>query len=152
MSNVVNGEQTTVATARQAQTQPSPTRARRRLLWIMLLLLAGATVASFIVFRYVLPKVPRELVGTWQVVDGDMKGATLDFRWYGTGYATMYKHGKKETAESSVRIRGKRIYMTYTGAGGEEDVVIQTILKLSDDELVIRDQDNATYNLVKIRD
>jgi uncharacterized protein (TIGR03066 family) len=139
------------------QLAPSATHAKRRrglrTLWLMFLLLVGSTAVSFVTFRYLAPRVPRELVGTWQVVDGEMKGATLDFRWYGTGYATMVKQGKKETAESSVRVRGKRIYMTYSGKlPREDDTVIQTILTLTDDELVIRDQDEVTYHLVRIRD
>jgi uncharacterized protein (TIGR03066 family) len=136
--------------------QPAPRaaggkpRPRRRWLWLVLLLVV-AFVASFYVFRVVVPTVPYELVGTWRVVDGDMKGATLEFHWDGTGYAAMDKQGKKEVAESSVKVRGKRIYMTYKGGmPGLPDTVIQTILKLSDDELIIRDQDERVYNLVRI--
>jgi uncharacterized protein (TIGR03066 family) len=136
-----------------APAAPAKSKRKVRMLWVMLLLLAGSTAVSFVVFRYVAPRVPRELVGTWQVVDGDMKGATLDFRWYGTGYATMVKDGRKENAESSVRVRGKRIYMTYQGKMPREgETVIQTILTLTDDELVIRDQDEITYHLVRTRD
>jgi uncharacterized protein (TIGR03066 family) len=152
MSNTqTNGR---IATLQLAPSAPPATGSRRlRMLGLMFLLLIGSTAVSFVVFRYVAPRVPRDLVGTWQVVDGDMKGATLDFRWYGTGYATMVKQGKKETAESSVRVRGKRIYMTYPGnLPKEDDTVIQTILTLTDDELVIRDQDEVTYHLVRIRD
>src|SRR5262249_10054330 len=109
--------------------------------------------ASFVLFRYVIPSVPPELVGTWQVVDGKLKGWTLEFRPFGTGYATMFKDGKKEVDEWSVRVRGKRIHMTYRGpALGAEETVIQTIVKLTDDELVIRDQDQATYHLIRIAD
>jgi uncharacterized protein (TIGR03066 family) len=136
-----------------ASTSPARPGRRWRILGLMLLLLVGSTVVSFVVFRYVAPRVPPELVGTWRVVDGDMKGATLEFRWYGTGYATKVKQGKIETAESSVRVRGKRIYMTYQGQRPhEEDTVIQTILTLTDDELVIRDQDEITYHLVRTSD
>jgi uncharacterized protein (TIGR03066 family) len=125
----------------------------RRLLWFLLLLLAGSTVASFVVFRYVVARVPRELVGTWQVTDGAEKGATLEFRWYGTGIAAKVKNGKKQVRESSVRVRGKRIFMTYEGQmDGQEETDILTMLKLTDDELVIRDQDDVTYNLIRIGD
>ncbi len=125
-----------------------------RVVLVMLLLLVSAFGVSFYLFRYVLPHVPRELVGTWQVVEGKMKGATLEFGPFGSGSATMFnKQGKKETAQSSVRVRGKRIFMTYKAAdSGQEDTVIQTIVKLTDDELVIRDQDQMTYAMVRIRD
>jgi hypothetical protein len=145
-----------VATEQEPASAAAAKPARsRRLLWIMLLLLVGAFGTSYLVFAYLVPRVfgvPRELVGTWQVIDGDMKGATLEFRWYGAGSATMIKQGKKEVAQSSVLVRGKRIFMTYKNPMGQEDTVIQTIVKLTDDELVIRDQDQITYNLIRIGD
>src|SRR5262245_42490681 len=113
-----------------ATTKP---KRNRRLLRTMLALLIAATVVSFVVFRFVLPSVPRALVGTWQVVDGQMKGATLEFRPFGTGYAAVTKGAKKEVDECSVRVRGKRIFMTYKRPEpGMEETVIQTIVKLTD--------------------
>ena len=151
---VQDREQNQVATEQRPAPQTAAKPARNlRVVWVMLLLLVGAFGVSFVVFRYVLPRVPRELVGTWQVVEGDMKGATLEFGPFGSGSATMFKQGKREVAESSVRVRGKRIFMTYKASGsGQEDTVIQTILKLSDDELVIRDQDQTTYKMIRIGD
>jgi uncharacterized protein (TIGR03066 family) len=143
-----------VATEEPAAPRPTGKPSwNRRLLWYMLFLLAGSAVVSFVVFRYVVARVPRELVGTWQVTDGAEKGATLEFRWYGTGIAAKVKNGKKEVRESSVRVRGKRIFMTYEGQmEGQEETDILTMLKLTDDELVVRDQDDITYNLIRIRD
>jgi hypothetical protein len=37
-------------------------------------------------------------------------------------------------------------------ASGLDETVIQTIVKLTDDELVIRDQDQVTYNVIRISD
>jgi uncharacterized protein (TIGR03066 family) len=130
------------------------TRRNWRALAFLLCCLVGSAAVSFAVFRYIGSSVPRELVGTWQVTDGKLKGATLEFRWYGTGVATQTNaDGKKESLESSVRVRGKRIFMTSKNPGtGLEETVIQTILKLADDELVIRDQDEVTYVLIRIRD
>ena len=135
------------------QSLAAPPKPNWRLLGFLLLFLATGFVLSFLLFRYVLARVPRELVGTWQVSEGNLKGATLEFRWYGTGVATRYKNGKKEATDSSVRVRGKRIYMTSPNpVTGEEDTVIQTVVQLTDDELVIRDQDDVTYHLIRIRD
>ena len=95
---------------------------------------------------------PRELVGTWQVTEGDLKGATLEFNWYGTAIATQYTGGKKGTLESSVKLEGKTILLTaHDPVTGKEETLSQTILKLTDDELVIRDQDKHVYRMVKIR-
>jgi uncharacterized protein (TIGR03066 family) len=139
----------------QATTAPLPAPPRRnwRPIGFLLACLVGAAVVSFIVFRYIAPRIPRDLVGTWKVVQGDLKGATLEFHWDGTAYASQYKGGKKETLESSVRVEDKQILMTYKNpANGKEETFVQTIVKLTDDELVIRDQDRNTYRLVRVRD
>src|SRR5689334_20624919 len=63
--------------------------ARSPRLWAFLLLcLVGSAVASFVIFKYIAPSIPHELIGTWQVTDGPLKDATLEFRWYGAAVAT----------------------------------------------------------------
>jgi hypothetical protein len=146
----------------QVTTQPAaaPTTAKpgrsRRLLWVMLVLLLGSAVASFVIFRYVLPRfygVPRELVGTWQVTEGPFKGATFECGWSGNAVFTVHKQGKMESTNSVVRVRGKRMFLTTKDpATGNEETLIQMILKLTDDELVFRDQDEVTYQLIRIGD
>jgi uncharacterized protein (TIGR03066 family) len=124
--------------------------------WLFLLLcLLGSTAASFVIFKYVAPSVvapsiPSELIGTWQVVDGDLKGATLEFTWHGTAVATSYKHAVKEVTQSSVKIEGKRIILTTEDpATHRADTVVQTIVNLTDNELVIRDEDKNTYRMIR---
>jgi uncharacterized protein (TIGR03066 family) len=132
--------------------QPKP--APRQRLWVFLLLcLVGSALASFVVFKYIAPTIPQELIGTWRVADGPMKGATLEFRWYGTAVATMSdKEGKMETTDSSVKVEGKTIYLTGAdGVTGKQETVTQTILKLTKDELVIRDEDRKTYAMTRVR-
>jgi uncharacterized protein (TIGR03066 family) len=132
--------------------QPKPTPHRR--LWIFLLLcLASSTLVSFVVFKYIAPTIPHELIGTWQVAEGPLKGATLEFLWHGTAIATSPdKQGKKETTDSSVKVEGKTIYLTSAdGVTGKRETVTQTILKLSEDELVIRDEDRKTYAMTRVR-
>ncbi len=142
--------------AQQVAREPSPAAVRPKRRWrlavFLLLLLAASTGVSFVLFRYVLPSVPRELVGTWEVTDGALKGAQLEFRWYGLGVATTVKHGRAESLESAVKVKGKRIYMTSKNPTGRDDTLIQTIIQLTPRELVIRDQDDITYHLVRIAD
>jgi uncharacterized protein (TIGR03066 family) len=126
--------------------------------WLFLLLcLCGATVTSFVIFKYIAPSIvapslPPELVGTWQVTEGDLKGATLEFRWHGTALATSYnKQGNKETVQSSVEVDGRKILLTSKDAEkGTTETLTQTILKLTEDELVLRDEDQKTYRLVRV--
>ena len=95
--------------------------------------------------------IPPPLVGKWQVTDGYLKGATLEFRWYGKAIATETKDGKPLTVDSSVEVEGNNIFLTTKGLGiGTEETVIQTIVELTSDKLVIRDQDNVTYTMVRV--
>ena len=130
-----------------------PGRRNWRPLFFLLVCLVGSSVVSFVVFGYLTPGVPRALIGTWEVKDGDLRGATLEFHRHGAGVATMHKGGKKLIVNSSVKVDGDKILMTSADElTGKPDTVIQTILKLTDNELVIRDVDNNTYRMVRISD
>jgi uncharacterized protein (TIGR03066 family) len=138
-----------------ASASDTPSDPRKRRVWLVALIcLVGATVASFFVFKYLLlPGIPPELVGTWQVTDGPLRGATLEFRRNGTAVAVMYKEGKKETTNQSVRVEGTTMVLTgQDDPSGKNDIVTQTIVRLTDDELVIRDADRNTYRMKRIGD
>jgi hypothetical protein len=128
-------------------------------LWIILLLcLLGSAIGSFVIFKYIAPamlapSIPRELVGTWQVTEGPLQGATLEFTWYGTSSAIMAnKEGKLETTSSSVRVVGDMIFLTSKDARtGIQETTTQAILELTEDQLVIRDEDRHVYQMVRIR-
>ena len=132
-------------------------KAKRRLWLFLLLCLVGSTAASFIIFKYIAPTViapsiPSELVGTWQVTDGTLKGATLEFTWHGTAIATSEKNGIKDETNSAVKLEGKRIFLTTQDSRTRKaDTVVQTIVNLSENELVIRDEDKNTYNMTRVR-
>jgi uncharacterized protein (TIGR03066 family) len=147
-----NGAAKQIATAPPAAVQPT---GRDRRLWLVLLLcLVGSTAVSFVVFKYVIePSIPRELVGTWQVTGGGLQGATLEFRPDGTSVAVMYKHGKKAVTNSSVQVEGQKMFLTTRDEStGKEETVTQTIVELTADELVIRDEDQITYHMRRVRD
>jgi hypothetical protein len=130
---------------RQAATKPA--RRHRRFVFLLLVLcLLGSGAASFVLFRYIAPRTPQELVGTWQVIDGELMGATLEFGPYGTAVAIANKQGQMETTKSSVKVEGKKIYLSSA-----DGTFIQTIVKLTDDELVIRDPDRRIYRMVRVR-
>ncbi len=127
---------------------------RRPRLWLVLLLcLAGSSVVSFVVFKWLLvPTIPPELVGTWEVTGGPLQGATLEFRQDGTAIAIMYKQGKKATTHSSAKVEGKTLFLTTRDdTPGKEDTVTQTIVELTADELVLRDEDLVTYHMKRVR-
>src|SRR5690242_7903093 len=90
------------------ETNITPPRWRPRLWLVLLLCLAGSSLVSFVVFKHLIePTVPPELVGSWEVTAGPMRGATLDFHSDGTAEAVMYKQGRKATTHSTARVEGK---------------------------------------------
>jgi hypothetical protein len=133
-----------------------PTRSKGRLWLIMLLCLLGSAVVSFVAFKYVVPGIlgagiPPELVGTWQVTEGNLQGATLEISWYGTATAVLYKQGKKEITNSSAKVVGKILLLTSRDATtGAEETVAQNILQLTPDELIIQDEDRNVYRMKRV--
>ena len=60
----------------------------------------------------------------------------------------MYQKGKKAVTHSKARVEGQTMYLTTRDdATGKEETVTQTIVELTADELVIRDEDLITYSL-----
>ncbi len=135
------------------ETNITPPRWRPRLWLVLLLCLAGSSLVSFVVFKHLIePTVPPELVGSWEVTAGPMRGATLDFHSDGTAEAVMYKHGKKATTHSTAKVEGKTLFLTNRDdSSGKEETVTQTIVELTADELVLRDEDQITYPMKRVR-
>jgi hypothetical protein len=139
--------------ASPATVRPSWWQGRAWLVWLLCLL--GATAASYVGFKYVAPllfapTVPQELIGTWEVTEGGLKGATLEFTWYGTSTAILNNKGKPEITKSSVQVIGKSIMLTSKTEAGLPERYTQTILQLTPDELVIRDEDGHVYRMKRV--
>jgi hypothetical protein len=144
-------EEVVEQTTAEPQAEVKPVKRKRRLWPLLLICLLASSVVSFVIFKYIAPRIPRELVGTWQVVEGDLKGATLEFRWYGTATAVEYKQGKKEIVNFSVEVDDDVIYLTTRDALGRQETLTQTILEMTDNELIIQDADHKTYRMVRVR-
>jgi uncharacterized protein (TIGR03066 family) len=131
--------------------KPAAGLGNRRVFLILAICLIGSAIASYLIVKYIASAVPQELVGTWQVTDGPLKDATLEFLWYGTAIATEYVNGKKEITRQSVKVTGSKILLTsWDDKTGKEDTVSQTILKLTNDELVFRDENRRIYTLKRV--
>ena len=142
---------------RQSDEAPAPPVAVKRkrskglLVLFMVVCLVSSSVVSYYFFSYVAIAIPRELAGTWEVKEGGLKGSTLEFRLDGTTIATHFEKGEKLTQRQSVKVEGNKIILTgKDDLTGRDDTVIQTILKLTDDELVIRDEDRRVYKMVRV--
>jgi uncharacterized protein (TIGR03066 family) len=133
-----------------------PARSKGRLWVVLLLCLLGSGAVSFVAFRYAVPwllgaGIPRELVGTWQVSEGDLQGATLEINWYGSATAVLYKQGKKQTTNSTAKVVGNVLLLTSRDESGAEETVTQTIMQLTADELILRDEDHNVYQMQRVR-
>jgi uncharacterized protein (TIGR03066 family) len=131
--------------------KPAGSGGNRRLWLIMALCLVGSTVVSFAIFKYIASSIPQELVGTWKVTEGGLRGATLEFRADGTATAILTRQGKKEATHSSVKVVGNTIYLTDRDERGKQETVMQTIVSLEQDKLVIRDEDGNVYRMRRVK-
>jgi uncharacterized protein (TIGR03066 family) len=138
-------------------TPTNPASSKRRFAAFLLICLLCSAGISYGVFKYIAPSVvapsiPSELIGAWEVVDGNLKGATLEFTWHGTAIATSYAKNVKEVTTSTVKLEGKRLFMsTEDPKTRKTDTVVQTIINLTDNDLVFRDEDKNTYRMVRIQ-
>lgn len=132
--------------------EQAPKPSQRRLWLVLLVCLVGSTAVSYVVFKHFVTSIPQELIGTWQVTEGRLRGATLEFRSDGTAVAVLTRQGKKEITHSTVKVEGKKIYMTDRDDRGKVETVSQTIVKLADDLLILRDEENNTFRMKRILD
>jgi uncharacterized protein (TIGR03066 family) len=123
----------------------------RRVWPLLLVCLVASGAITFVIFKFFVFDVPNELIGTWQVTDGGLRGATLEFRPDGTATAILTRQGKKEATHSSVKVVGKTIYLTDRDERGKQETVTQTILSLEEDKLVIRDEDGNVYRMKRLK-
>jgi uncharacterized protein (TIGR03066 family) len=132
---------------RRAEQTPLPAKtaggnARR---WVFLglglVLAAGASwaVMEFVVWN----KLPSELVGKWEVVQGPPKYKEAVFEFYRSGKMVghLNDNGNLRIMKADVRVEGDKLHITTRRPStGEEHVSVQTIRTLNDKELVVADE------------
>jgi uncharacterized protein (TIGR03066 family) len=128
---------------------------------LLCVLVAGG--ATFALFEYViLSKVPRALLGKWVVteVSGDskegndrgMEGATLEFFRDGTMIGTVNMNGKQGIIKARVRGNEKTLWSTTTNPmTGKDDTDVQTIVTLTDSELVVENNKGTVIKMQRVR-
>ncbi len=112
---------------------------RRLLLGLLVLVVAGGTWA---VFEFVVwNKLPRELVGKWEVVEGPQEGAIFHFHRSGFMVGAFDARGFVNFVEASIRVEGQNMYATTKHPKtGEELTRVQVIRTLTENELVLQDE------------
>ncbi|MBI3407223.1 MAG: hypothetical protein HY040_02560 [Planctomycetes bacterium] len=115
---------------------------KRRIILILALLLAGGGTWAF--FEFVLwNKIPSDLVGKWEVVDGprEYAGATLEFFRQGKLVVRVNRGGDLGIIDATIRVAGKKIFSTtQRPTTGETSTSAFVILTLTDRELIVEDE------------
>lgn len=127
----------------QANGQNTPIHfSKNQKLLILIGLASVAVVCSVLAFYGLqsnLPQpLPKELVGRWEVVDGFGVGNIYEFYENGDFHGIFHFNGRTGERKSVVTIDGDQMrFKTKLPITGEFDVVEQTILKMSADELIL---------------
>ena len=123
----------------------------RGLLGLCLVIPAGGTWAlmEFVVWN----KLPNELVGKWEVIQGPPKFKEAEVLFYRSGKMIGHfnDHGKDRGIEADVRVEGDKLYITTRSPEtGEEHVSVQTIRTLNERQLVVADDRGAVISMARI--
>jgi uncharacterized protein (TIGR03066 family) len=131
---------------RRAEQAPLPAKtaggnARR---WVFLgLALVLAAGASWAFFEFVVwNKLPSELVGKWDVVEGtkEYKEATFEFFRNGTMEATVNEREMVGKIYATIRVDGNKLFSTTRNKAGQEHTAVFIIRTLTARELVVEDE------------
>ena len=81
-----------------------------------------------------------KVVGTWEMVKGTLpQGSTLEFTKDGKLKITLTIDDKKTTLEGSYTLDGDKLKTKITGPDGQEHSDTDTITKLTDKEMSLKD-------------
>jgi uncharacterized protein (TIGR03066 family) len=123
----------------------------RALLGLCLLVSAGGTwaITEFVVWN----KLPQELVGKWEVVQGppEFEEAEVQFHRSGKMIGHFNDRGMDRPMEADVRVEGDKLYITTRRPStGEEHVSVQTIRTLNERQLIVADERGMVIRMARI--
>lgn len=124
--------------------QPS---SHRWLVYFSILAVAVA-VSFYLVWSFVLPKVPPEIAGNWRVEGGPMGNANLEIKRNGSFVARV--PGKDEFVEGRVEMREKSLlFFTVNPYTSIEEPKHQSIKQMSERGIVLEDPAGKIMRLVR---
>jgi uncharacterized protein (TIGR03066 family) len=120
---------------------------------LVVLVIAVVAGASYALFDYVLPaRLPAELVGTWRVVEGDMRGATMEFRRNGTMLGKFVQGDKEGIIEGTAEVDGNTLRTTTVNPYTRRpETGAQTIITLTDTEFVTEEARGSRIRMERVR-
>ena len=134
--------------------KPPAPRARWLPKWAAVLLVVALVAGgAFAVFEFILPsRIPRELVGEWRVVGGELSGATFEFRRDGSMTSTFRTGDKEFAMDGKAEVTGKTLRTaTNNPFTGRAESGTQTIVTLTETEFVTEDGKGARITMKRVR-
>jgi uncharacterized protein (TIGR03066 family) len=129
----------------------SSTYGKRWIFAALCLAVAGGTWAffEFVVWN----RLPSELVGRWEVIQGpkEYKDAVFEFHRSGKMIGYLNENEKVGLLKAEIRIEGDKIYSTtHQRQTGQEATTVQTIRSLTAREFVVEDSKGIRTHMRRI--
>jgi uncharacterized protein (TIGR03066 family) len=121
--------------------------------WTMpILCFFGSAAGTIALFEGVLlGEIPAMMQGKWVVVEGELEGASLEFLRDGSMIGTIKADGKEAAIKGKVHMAGDGFRLTTSNSpNGIEVTDEQTILDLSDEQLVIQDRRGEVLKMTRV--
>lgn len=113
------------------------------------------SVGTWLVLEFIVwNRVPAELVGRWEVVEGPPEYRDAVFEFYRSGKMVGHFNDNKmlRVIYAEVRIEGDKIYSTtWRERTGEEKVTVQTIRSLTNRALIVVDDRGKVIKMARAK-
>jgi uncharacterized protein (TIGR03066 family) len=122
--------------------------------WVAIALILTATAGgSWALLEYVVwAKLSYPLVGKWVVEGGEQDGATFDFYRNGRMLGRVNVGGREGIIEARVRVEDNKLLTTTRNPmTGQDETRPQTIQLLTDESLVLVDEDKMILRMVRAK-
>jgi uncharacterized protein (TIGR03066 family) len=152
--NARKGKPSLPAPGTPDQPRNQPKASRRWLVWLLAgCCLVGAGLATYYLVDYVLwPRIPRELVGKWQVSGGPQNGVILEFQANGAFQATLMEGIKGGVVFARAEVDGHLLHIVSENREtGQQITKTHTIKKLTENELYLEDPTGSVIRHIRLK-
>jgi hypothetical protein len=126
----------------------------RRRSWVIAIgiLIALACLTLVVILPWFGNRIPAELQGRWEVVDGEYKGGMVEFLSNGTMTSNVDPASPASAIPGSVTVDGRLLRMTRRDpSSNRETTDSRIIIELSDQQLVTQSTDPRNPQMITMR-
>jgi uncharacterized protein (TIGR03066 family) len=104
-------------------------------------------VLEFVVWT----RLPQEFVGKWVVIEGQMKGTTMEFHRDGSLVGRSRQGDLEIVLEAQATVEGRMMFITSKNrATGQDEIAVHTIRALGPREMVLEDEEHQLLKLARV--